>query len=54
MKTQKNWYIRLVLLGLLLLGTHLTTDAQQAFYVYRHNGIVNSFFYADCDSITYG
>lgn len=53
MKTQKNWYIRLVLLGLLLLGTHLTTDAQQAFYVYRHNGIVNSFFYADCDSITY-
>lgn len=53
MKTQYNRKARLYAFLFLITGICLTMKAQHAFYVYQHNGTVNSFFYADCDSITY-
>ena len=53
MRIQYNKRIRFTLFSLFIIGTCLTVEAQHAFYIYRHNGTVNSFFYADCDSITY-
>lgn len=50
---QYNFGIRLCAFCLLIISFCVTVKAQHAFHVYRHNGNVNSFFYADCDSITY-
>lgn len=50
---QYNFGMRLCAFCLLIISFCVTVKAQHAFHVYRHNGNVNSFFYADCDSITY-
>lgn len=50
---QYNFGMRLCAFCLLIISFCVTVKAQHAFHVYRHDGNVNSFFYADCDSITY-
>ena len=53
MKRQDSLRMRTWFVLLWMLVGMLPLYAQNAFHVYRHNGTINTFFYANLDSITY-